>query len=160
MQVAAELEVGGASVGRRILEYGLCAAAEDRFGAAVDRQHGPVVVEDHKPLAHIAGDIVEFLPLLAQLADLLVNAGVLLFHPKQQRRKLIVSGRGQRRVEIDFIDGPDDCAGQQARGQTVMRSTKAETTTIHTSALPMIPSTLFDVPPMRSTLPSSSRSAL
>ena len=44
-----------------------------------------MIVKNHKAFAHIAGYIVEFLLLLSQFADLLVDAGVLLFHPQQER---------------------------------------------------------------------------
>lgn len=85
---------------------------EQSTGRRVDADDLALLVQQHQPLLHAAGDLAELVPLPPQLAQLGVDLAALLVDASQQGRQLLVGIVLQRVLQIQLVEGLYDMLGQ------------------------------------------------
>ena len=83
-------------------------------GGVVDAEHRPLLVQQHQPFLHTAGDLGELVGLLPQGPQLGVDLLVLVVDAAQKRSQLLVGVVFQRMLQVQPVQGIHDAAGQAA----------------------------------------------
>ena len=80
-------------------------------GCRVQTQHRPAAVQQHQPLVHILGDLIEFVGLSPETLQLIFDLFVLLMDAHQQRRQLLIGVVFQGVLQIQMVQWLHDLAG-------------------------------------------------
>ena len=103
--------------GQEVLADAAVVRLKNTAGSGVQAQHHAALIQQHQPLIHVGGDLLELLRLAAEVAELVVDLTALVLQPAQQRRQLLVGVVIQRMLQIQPVQGLDDAAGHAAGQQ-------------------------------------------
>ena len=74
----------------------------------VDAEHAALPIQDHQALAHVAGNLLEFICLGPQLPELIADLSALLMDTAQKGSQFLISLVLQGAVQIQSIEGAYD----------------------------------------------------
>ena len=97
--------------GQEILSDTVRLRMEQRPCRRVDAQHRPLFVHQDEAFVHARRDLVEFVLLLLERAQLRVDLAALLIDAREQRRKLLIGIVFQRLFQIETVERRDDPGG-------------------------------------------------